>query len=290
MTDIAVIGLGAMGAALARAQLAAGRSVTVWNRTAAKADPLIAEGAILAGDAGEAIRSAPVSLICIDDYAATEALLAPVPDGTFAGRILVQFSTGSPREARESAARVEARGGACLHAAIMCYPDEIGRPDSLIIVGGAETAFRIARPFLAVLGGQLTYLGANVAAAAALDMGLLAISVSLYLGAAHGARICEAEGVDVDELARVAKHGDGPRERLEIIHRDAFALNSLHSGTTLGVWANVVRCLRAQAVDAGINGELPDFLATFYDRAVAMGHGDEDVAALVKVLRRDRRA
>lgn len=285
MSDITVIGLGAMGTALAKAQLSEGRKTTVWNRTASKADPLIAEGAVLADNVTEAIRSAPVILICIDDYAATQTLLSQVPEDAIAGRILVQFSTGSPKEARDSATWVAARGGAYLDGAIMCYPDEIGGPDALIIIGGAEAAFRTAEPFLVPLCSDLSYLGENVAAPAALAMGLLATSVALYLGIAHAARLCEAEEVSIGALARVDAHGDRSRKRLEIIDRDAFALNSLHGGASLEVYANVVHRLQQQARDAGISGELPDFLARFYDRGVADGHGAEDVAALVKVLR-----
>lgn len=285
MTDISVVGLGAMGAALARALVEAGHDVTVWNRSPEKIAPLTKIGASSRASAAEAIGASPVVLVCIDNYPVTQALLDAKP-AAVAGRVLIQFSTGSPREARDSAAWVEAQGGAYLDGAIMCYPDEIGAPGALIMVGGAEPAFRTAEPFLSVLCGNLTYLGENVAAPATLDMGILVASVALYLGVAHAARICEAEGVSVGALAQVAAHGDRARERLEIIDQGAFGLNSLHGGATLDVWANVVRRLQEQARDAEINGELPDFLAGLYDRGVAAGHGAEDVAALVKVLRR----
>jgi 3-hydroxyisobutyrate dehydrogenase-like beta-hydroxyacid dehydrogenase len=125
----------------------------------------------------------------------------------------------------------------------------------------------------------------NIASAATLDLALLSTSVALYLGVAHSAHICESEGVGVDLLASVATHGVRPRELAEIVHSNAFKLSSLHGGASLVVWAGVVLRFQTRARDAGIDSELPDFLAGIYQRGVDAGHGEEDVAALVKVLR-----
>ena len=78
--------------------------------------------------------------------------------------------------------------------------------------------------------------------------------------------------------------GAPPRNRAEIIHADAYGLASLHPGASLAVWADVVDLIQKQAKDSGISAELPDLLATIYHRALDAGHGDEDVAALYKVL------
>src|SRR5262245_26856623 len=75
MGDVSVIGLGAMGSALARALLRGGRRVTVWNRTCAKADPLVREGVGLAPSAAAAVAVSPVVVVCVDDYEATKKIL-----------------------------------------------------------------------------------------------------------------------------------------------------------------------------------------------------------------------
>ena len=200
------------------------------------------------------------------------------------GRTVIQFSTGTPREARDSEAWLVDRGADYLDGAIMCYPDSIGAPDSLILIGGKQGAFAGAEAFLKVLGGDLRYLGTNIATAAALDLAVLSNSVGLYMGVAHGAHICESEGVGLDLLAATV-HGERPRELAEIIHAGAFELSSLHGGASIAAWAGVVRRLQIQAGDAGIDSGLPDFLAGVYTRALEAGHGEEDIAALIKVLR-----
>ena len=71
MSDITVIGLGLMGAALARAIQRAGHDLTVWNRSPAKMQPFIDDAVAAAPDVVSAVTASPVILICIDNYAVT---------------------------------------------------------------------------------------------------------------------------------------------------------------------------------------------------------------------------
>jgi len=285
--SVSVIGLGAMGAALARAQLAAGHPTTVWNRTSAKTEALVAEGAKAAETAEEAAMTADVVLICVDTNANAElALASALTANALAGRVVVQIGTTTPAEARGFAAKVRAAGGMALVSAIMCYPDSVGpKNEAPLLVGGDQNGFEIAEPFLREISGNLINQGDNDAAASALALGLLATSTALYAGVAHAARLCEAEGADIELLGKLCMHGPRAPERFEIIAKDTFVLNSLFDGGSLGVWADVAANVQDHAHTAGINSELPDFLAQFYRQAADAGHSDEDVAALIKPLR-----
>ncbi len=88
--DVTMIGLGPMGQAMVRALLRGGHSVTVWNRTASRADSLVTEGATRATSPTEAIRSSPVVILSLTDYPAMEAVLAsasPALSSTTAGQV-----------------------------------------------------------------------------------------------------------------------------------------------------------------------------------------------------------
>ena len=78
MSDVTVIGLGEMGSALARAFLAGGKSVTVWNRTPAKAAALERLGALAASAVADAVSASPVVVIFLSGYAAASDLLGEV--------------------------------------------------------------------------------------------------------------------------------------------------------------------------------------------------------------------
>ena len=96
-------GLGAMGSALARALVARGHRVTVWNRTTDKASPRVSDGAVLAATPAVAVGASPVVIACVSNYDVTRAILGDdeVAAG-LPGRGLIQLSTGSPQEARDS--------------------------------------------------------------------------------------------------------------------------------------------------------------------------------------------
>ena len=67
----------------------------------------------------------------------------------------------------------------------------------------------------------------------------------------------------------------------QVIHANSYG----RPGATLIVWVGALERVQNQARDAGINREIPDHVSDLFERAIAAGHGDEDVAALVKVLR-----
>jgi len=281
MTEITQIGLGLMGSALARALLAGGRRVTAWNRDPAKAAEIVTLGASGAGSIGDAVRASPLIMICIDSYASTLDLfgaedVAPL----LAGKTLIQLSTGMPREARACEAWARARGADYIDGAILAGPPDIGK-DAQIVVSGAEAAFARCQPYLKFLAGDLRYVGAEIGAAATLDLAWLAEFYGFFLGAIHAARLCEAENVGVDVFASLFPEGNRSNWFAATIHSGRFE----NPTATLGVWYAALKRIQTHARDAGINCEVPDFAAGFFKRALAAGYGEEDVAALVKVLR-----
>ena len=285
MSNVSVIGLGAMGSAIAKAELQAGHTVTVWNRSPSKINPLIDLGASGSTTFSDAIKASDHVIICVDCYATSDQLLN---DDTVThhldGKTFIQFSTGTPSEARSSEALLSKHGATYLDGSLLCYPGGLGDPESLVLVGGVKPAYDDAKKYLDPLGGDLRYLGENIAAAAAVDLGALSTSVALYLGVAHGAQICKAEGVEVKHLASVLFHGPRCKEMAEIIHPGSYELGSLYDGASLSVWNDVVKRILSHAEETKTNSELPTLLSQIYQRGVDAGFGAEDRAALVKVL------
>lgn len=76
MNAVTVIGLGAMGSALSQLFLNRGRDVTLWNRTADKAQPLVTQGARWADSAADAMARSPLVVMCVYDYRAVDEILA----------------------------------------------------------------------------------------------------------------------------------------------------------------------------------------------------------------------
>jgi 3-hydroxyisobutyrate dehydrogenase-like beta-hydroxyacid dehydrogenase len=284
MSDISTLGLGRMGSALARAFVNARRSVTVWNRSTAKAQALVDLGASAANNVSAAVAASPVVLICIDSYQTTQALFeAPDVIRLLPGRIIVQLTTGSPKEARNAAAWFSSHGALYLDGAILGGPANIATPRAMILYSGPRELFDRCSALLGVLGPGTRFVGENIGAAAAIDMAWLARHCGTYAGVAHGAAICEAEGADLEIYASLFAEGDTARSMIDIISKDAFA----NPPATLSVWHAVLQRLQEQARDTGISSEVPDLVASIMGRAAAAGFGEEHVAAIVKVLRKE---
>lgn len=281
MSEISVIGLGLMGAALARALQQAGHDIAVWNRSPEKMKHFVDEGAQGASSVVAAVTASPAILVCVDDYTVTQSLLATDDVAPrLSGRTLIQLSTGTPREARESAVWFSERGAAYIDGAILALPASIGG-DAQILVAGPESDFRGVEQLLKCLGDNLRYLGDNVGAPAALDLAWLSQRFGMILGGIHGVNLCLSEGVGADAYAALFPEGDRVRIVSEVIAAEGYR----NPTATVRVWQGVLRRLQGQAQLVRINREFLEFGAGIVERAITAGHGDEDVAALIKVFR-----
>lgn len=284
MSDISTLGLGLMGSALARSLVNGGRDVTVWNRSAPRMQPLVDMGATAAASVAAAVEASPVVLVNIDDYPSTRGLFeaADVVE-KLSGRVVVQLSTGTPQEARAFEDWFASLGAGYLDGALLCYPEDIGTPGATIVYSGRRSVFDRCEALLTSLGENSRFVGERVGSAAALDLSWLASLYGAFAGAAHGIVLCEAEGVDLGVYATVGVN-DAARWIIETVKEDSFA----DPTATLSVWNAALRRIQDHARGAGINSEVPDFVAGILDRAEAAGHGAEHIAAMVKALRATR--
>ena len=106
------------------------------------------------------MSASPIVFICIDNYELTKTLLGSKEVvANLKDRVLVQLSTGSPQEARDSEAWMREQGAEYLDGAIMAFPDQIGTPDATILVTGVESTFQKSESLLKNLAGEVSYVG-----------------------------------------------------------------------------------------------------------------------------------
>lgn len=197
---VAVLGLGAMGRALAGALLAAGRPVTVWNRSAGKADELVARGAREAASASEAIAGSDVAVVCLLDDGSVRDTLGPIA-AELSGRTIVNVTSGSPQQARELAAWLTAHGAAYLDGGILAIPPTIGTPGAFLLYSGARELFARVERALAPFGRPL-WVGEDHGHAALYDIAALSGMYGLSAGADHAVTLVAAGGGDVARFKR----------------------------------------------------------------------------------------
>ncbi|KAB2340797.1 NAD(P)-dependent oxidoreductase [Actinomadura rudentiformis] len=194
MTDkpsVTIIGLGSMGQALANAYLEAGHPTTVWNRTAAKADALVARGATRAATVSDALWASDLVVLCVLDYAAVDGLLAPNAD-MLRGRVLVNLTNGQPEQARRTGEWATAQGAEYLDGGIMAIPSMIGTPEAFILYSGSQTAFDRYQAALEVLAVP-NFVGTDAGLAALNDLALLSGMYGTIAGARHATALIGPE-------------------------------------------------------------------------------------------------
>jgi 3-hydroxyisobutyrate dehydrogenase-like beta-hydroxyacid dehydrogenase len=287
MKTATVIGLGMMGTTLARLLLRAGYRVTVWNRSASKASSLVDEGAVRAATPTEAVAASEFVVVCVYDYPASDAILKnPGVEAVLAGRTVIQLTTGSPRDARESEAWAQGHGARYLDGGIQAAPEQMGDAATTILLSGAEDAFRDSEGLLKVFAGNLAYLGADIARAAAMDLATLSYGYGSFLGFFHGALIAEAEGIPLDQygavIAEVAPaFGDFLKHEGAVLQSGDFAV----SQSPLKISIEATERMLATARESGISTRFPEFVVPFFRQAKVAGLEDQELAALIKVFR-----
>lgn len=193
---ITVIGLGAMGRALAGAFLDAGHPTTVFNRSPEKADELVARGARRAESVAEALEASELAVVCVLNYGIARQLLEPAAHA-LAGRTVIHLSHGSPADARELSVWVAAQGGAYVDGGVMSVPQTIGQPGSFIVVAGLEEAIERTRQAIAVLGDPID-VGRDPGLAPLHDMALLSGLYGIAAGAQLAVELIDNGGGDVE--------------------------------------------------------------------------------------------
>ncbi|MEO3786899.1 NAD(P)-binding domain-containing protein [Actinocorallia sp. B10E7] len=286
-TPVTLLGLGDMGTALARAWLAAGRPLTVWNRTPEKAGPLVEEGARVAATQAEAVASTdgPVILCLLDDASVDEVL-----DGVdLNGKDVVNLTTSTPAQARQRARWAEKRGARFLDGGIMAVPPMIGHPETggYVLYSGDLALFERHRELLEVPAGA-KFVGEDPGHAALHDIALLSAMTGMFAGITHAFALMDQEK-DLDRSRFAALLAEWLGAMAGSAHGIAAQLAS--GDYTEGVTSNLAMMTAANdtflvtAEDQSVDPRLLTPYMELMSRRVAQGHGDEGLAGMVSLLR-----
>lgn len=207
---IGFIGLGIMGAGMARNLLKAGFAVTVWNRTAAKMEPLVAEGAVAGASPADVAGKSDIVIVCVSDTPDVERVLFGedgVVQGAHAGMLVIDCSTISPLKTQEFAAALQAEGVFLLDAPVSGGSEGAAKGTLSIMVGGPEAQFARALPVLEAMGKTITHVGVENGAGQMVKLmnQILVVNGMLALGEAF--LFAQAGGLDLRKAFQAVAGG-----------------------------------------------------------------------------------
>lgn len=285
-TGVTVLGLGAMGSALATALLDAGHDTTVWNRTPDRAAGLSARGAKVASAIGEAVTAHPLVIACLLDHASVHETLDPVVD-RMRGSVLVNLTTTTPNEARELATWAAGHGVGYLDGAIMATPPMIGTVEASILYSGSEEVFDAVRPVLDRWATS-TYDGADSGLASLFDLAMLSGMYTMFAGFLHGAAMVGSVGVSASEYAAratpfLSAMTAGFAHHAGVIDGGDYTVPGQQS-LDFSDLSHIVRASEEQGVDPVPIAAVQELIS----KQIAEGHGAEGFARLYESLRADR--
>ncbi len=280
---VTVLGLGAMGSAIARTFVERGYRTTVWNRTASRTEPLVEAGATAASTAAEAVAASPLTIICVLDNVGVEDLLEAIGDAAH-GRVLVNVTSGSPAQARANASWAADHGAAYLDGKIMGDPPYVGTPDVMFAFSGATDAFAAHEGALRELG-TITHHGPDSGAAAVEFMTQVAASFEFLIGYLHALRVVRAEGADIRAFTQ--RLGSSLAAYPGLLDTFAEAVISGEYGPDLGsldVQVALMDDLIGHRESLGVEAVRMREIKDLMDRRIAQGHGDQGFSSLFELL------
>jgi len=284
---VGVIGLGAIGGGIAHNLLSAGADVTVWNRTEAKMEPLVAAGAAAAANAAEVARSSSIVFICVSDTPDVEEVLfgdEGILQGASPGDLIIDNSTISPQATREMARRLDSAGIHMLDAPVSGGPEGAAAGTLSLMVGGDRAQFERAKPYLDSIGGTITHVGDN-------GDGQMVKLVNQILVVGHALAMSEAflfaaaGGLDLERTLQAVQGGAAGSWMLDhrapqMIRRDwspGFSIDMQEKDVKLAVGA---------ASELGVPLLVTGLVDDLYRVLQREGMGGEGNHALVKALER----
>jgi len=281
LKKVGFAGLGIMGGPMARNLREAGYDVTVYTRTAEKAERFAAEhGAHAAATPAQAADGADAFVTMVPDGPEVEQVLlgeqgavAALPDDA----LVVDMSTISPTASRSIGERVAPHD--FVEAPVSGSKPRAEDGTLTIFAGGTPEAFERARPLFDVMGERIVHVGP-------LGHGQMAKLLTNTMGAVNAAvlaeavRTAKAAGLDEDAFLEVAAGSAGASAMLNLKGRPMFEETWEPVLFKLEHMLKDVRHALGEAEALGIELKLPALAEGFYARAAENGHGEEDFAAV----------
>jgi 3-hydroxyisobutyrate dehydrogenase-like beta-hydroxyacid dehydrogenase len=289
MQNAGFIGLGAMGAPMAKRIVSAGFDLSVFDVRPENADPLVELGARRAGSPREAAEGAEaLVLMVVNAEQAEDALFG----GDGAAEILspesavVVMSTVGPEAVRRIEGPLAGRGVRLLDAPVSGGVARAERGDLLIMAGGIADLFEEVRPLLAAMGSTVSHCGGSVGDGQSVKLvNQLLCGVHVAV-AGEALAYAEALGLDPRSVFETIRYGAANSFMLEDRGERMLEREFVPAKSALDIFVKDMGLVRLAAVEQGFQTPLADAAHRLYEMGSSLGLGEEDDSGVVRVFER----
>jgi 3-hydroxyisobutyrate dehydrogenase len=277
----AFLGMGLLGSNFVKAMLKKGDEVQVWNRTAAKARALEADGAKAFDLITDAVKGATTIHLTLKDDATVDEVLAQASAGFEPGAIIIDPTTTSAKGAVERTAAWKAKGITYLHAPVFMGPPNALESSGNMLVSGNQQVIAGVQDELSKMTGKLINLGPEEGKAAGMKLIGNLFLLSLTVGLSDTLALAKAQGIaaaDVQELFDSWNPGAGAPARLKKMLGGNFSQPSWE----LNMARKDAGLMLSGAEEGGTKLTLIPAIAAEMDKWIADGHGADDWSIISK--------
>ncbi|MEG3193175.1 NAD(P)-dependent oxidoreductase [Lysobacter sp. D1-1-M9] len=280
---VGFIGLGAMGAPMARHLHGAGLLVAVDNRTRSKADALATELRVRAVRSADNFADCDAVVLCVSLDADVLENVAALARVLKKGALVVDHSTVSVQTARRAAAMLAAEGIGFLDAPVSGGVEGARKGTLSVMVGGKADHLEQGRPLLQAYAARISHMGQTGAGQATKAVNQVLVA-GINEAVCEGLALAEKLGLDAERLVPTLMAGAAGNwflgKRGETMLRDEFA-----PGFKCGHMLKDLRIVQAIAREAGTRTATVEQALADYAALVERGHGDSDTSALITLKR-----
>jgi 3-hydroxyisobutyrate dehydrogenase len=276
------LGLGAMGAPMARNLHRAGLLAGVWNRSAGKAAALAAElGCTPAPSPAGLAADCDALVLCVSADADVRELVEAIGPALRPGTLVIDCSTVSAATARHAAAQLAARGAAFLDCPVSGGTEGARLGTLAIMCGGDGAAFERARPVLGAMGRTIAWFGPSGAGQAAKATNQI-MCAGIIRAVGEAMAFARAQGLPLEKL--VDTLGQGAGSSWYFVHRAPNMIRGEYpAGFRVRLHEKDLRICRDMAAAAGVSLPVVEDMLTEYAELIRRGHGDEDISAVFRL-------
>lgn len=286
-TRIAVLGIGMMGFPMARRLCEAGCTVSVWNRSRAKAERLQAFGATVADTPAEAVAQADVVITLLEHGGVVQDVLFEqgAAQGLKAGALVVDMSSIQPRQAREHAERLALLGARHLDAPVSGGTVGAEQGTLAIMAGGSAADFAQALPVFELLG-KAVHVGPHGAGQLAKLANQMIVGITIG-AVAEALLLCEKGGADMARVKQAISGGFADSRILQV-HGQRMVERDFAKRGAMAVQLKDMRNALATAAEVGFEAPITGLFEQLFAQGVEHGLADMDHSALfVELARRN---
>lgn len=283
-TNVAVLGTGTMGRGMARSLVRAGFAVTVWNRTAARAEELRPDGVEVADRPAAAVADADVVVTMLFDEDAVRAVAQEALPAMRPGAVWVQSATVGPTGARRLAALAAAHGVATIDAPVLGTRQPAEAGTLVVLASGPVDAGSVAQPVLDAIGARTVWAGSAPGEASALKLAANAWIAMLTAGTAQSLALADAFGID-PRLFLSAIEGTASDSQYAHVKGEAMLRGALEPQFAMDGLRKDLGLIRDEARAVGAPLPVVPAVLAAYDAAADVVGGDKDIAGVVAAFR-----